>query len=88
MGEYLLIARRRGAEWYVGAMTNGTARRLTLDLGFLGAGRFTMDSWADGVNADRNAMDYRKETRMVTRDDRVQVQLAPGGGFAARIHVP
>jgi alpha-glucosidase len=88
VGEYLLVALRRGAEWYVGAMTNGAARKLTLDLAFLGAGRFTMDSWADGVNADRNAMDYRKETRPVSRDDQVQVQLAPGGGFAARIHVP
>ena len=66
-------------------MTDGTARTLTLDLSFLGEGRFTMDSWSDGINADRNASDYRKETRSVTRRDRVELKLAPGGGYAARI---
>ena len=85
VGGYVLIARRRGAEWFVGGMTNGTARTLTLDLGFLGNGRYTMDTWSDGINADRNASDYRKETRTVTRTERVPVVLAPGGGFAARI---
>ncbi|MEO8560540.1 MAG: glycoside hydrolase family 97 protein [bacterium] len=84
-GGYVLIARRRGAEWFVGAMTNGTARTLSLDLSFLGAGSFTMDSWADGINADRNALDYRKETRAVRAADKVELKLAPGGGFAARI---
>ncbi len=85
VGGYVLIARRRGAEWFVGGMTNGTPRTLTLDLSFLGAGRYTLDSWSDGINADRNASDYRKETRSVTRGDRVEVKLAPGGGYAARL---
>lgn len=85
VGGYVLIARRRGAEWYVGGMTNGSARTLSLDLSFLGEGRYTLDSWSDGINADRNASDYRKETRSVTRADRVEVRLAPGGGYAARI---
>ena len=84
-GGYVLIARRRGTEWFVGGMTNGTARTLTLDLSFLGSGQFTLDSWADGINADRNASDYRKDSRSVTRTDRVEVRLAPGGGYAARI---
>jgi alpha-glucosidase len=85
VGGYALIARRRGADWYVGAMNNGTARTLTLDLSFLGAGRFTMDSWSDGINADRNGMDYRRETKAVAHGDRTELKLAPGGGFAARI---
>jgi alpha-glucosidase len=84
-GSHVLLARRRGAEWFVGAMTNGTARTLTLDLSFLGAGSFTMDAWVDGINADRNGMDYRKESRPVTAADKVELKLAPGGGFAARI---
>jgi alpha-glucosidase len=86
VGGYVLIARRRGTEWFVGGMTNSTARTLTLDLSFLGSGSFTLDSWADGINADRNASDYQKETRSVTRADHVEVKLAPGGGYAARIH--
>jgi alpha-glucosidase len=85
VGEYVLLARRRGAEWYVGAMSGSTARTLTLDLSFLGDGRYTMDSWSDGINADRIGMDYRREKRTVTARDRMELRLAPGGGFAARL---
>ena len=84
-GGYVLMARRRGAEWFVGGMTNGQARTLTLDLSFLGKGRYTLDSWSDGTNAERNGSDYRKETRSVTRADRVELKLASGGGYVARI---
>jgi alpha-glucosidase len=85
VGSHVLLARRRGTEWFVGAMTNNSARTLTLDLSFLGTGRYTMDAWSDGPNADRNAMDFRKETRTVGASDKVTLQLAPGGGFAARL---
>jgi alpha-glucosidase len=82
-GSHVLLARRRGAEWFVGAMTNNTARTLNLDLSFLGAGSYTLESWVDGINADRNGMDYRRESRTVTSSDKVELKLAPGGGFAA-----
>ena len=42
-----------------------------------------MKVFADGVNADRIARDYRTETREVTRDDTVALRMAPGGGWAA-----
>ena len=84
-GHHVLLARRRGTEWFVGAMTDTTARKLTLDLSFLGAGRWTMDAWSDGPNADRNGMDFRKETRGVSAGEKLTLTLAPGGGFAARL---
>jgi len=83
-GSHVLLARRRGSEWFVGAMTDTTARTLTLDLSFLGAGRWTMDAWSDGINADRNGMDFRKETRSVSAGDKLTLRLAPGGGWAGR----
>jgi alpha-glucosidase len=83
-GSHVLVARRHGSEWFVGAMTNLSARTLTLDLSFLGAGTWTMDAWSDGINADRNAMDFRKETRPVSAGDKVTLTLAPGGGWAGR----
>jgi alpha-glucosidase len=83
-GSHVLIARRRGAEWFVGAMTNNDARSLTLDLSFLGAGRWTMDAWSDGINADRNGMDFRKETRAVSAGEKLTLKLAPGGGWTGR----
>jgi alpha-glucosidase len=86
IGEYVLVARRKGDEWYVGAMNGASkARTLALDLSFLGDGAYTMDAWADGANADRDGRDYNKSTRSVTRADRVELTLAPGGGYAARV---
>jgi alpha-glucosidase len=85
VADYVLVARRRGEEWYAGAMTDTTARELVLDLSFLGDGEWTLDAWADGVNADRDARDCRKETQVVTGASRVVLRLAPGGGYAARI---
>jgi len=81
VGEYILEARRKGVQWFVGAMGNSTARTLTLDLSFLGSGNWTLDAWVDGINADRNAMDFRRETKRVHAGDRVELQLAPGGGY-------
>ena len=58
MGEYAVVARRKGNTWYVAAMTNWTARHLTIDCSFLGDHRATADIFADGINADREATDY------------------------------
>jgi alpha-glucosidase len=85
VGEYVAVARRSGREWYVGAMTNWTARDLDLDLSFLGPGAFDAEIHRDGPNADRAGVDYVRETQPVTASDRLRVHLAPGGGLAARI---
>ncbi|HTS06974.1 MAG TPA: glycoside hydrolase family 97 protein [Candidatus Eisenbacteria bacterium] len=86
ISQYVLLARRNGNDWYVGAMTNWTPRDLEVDFSFLPEGSFTLDSYQDGVNADRNASDYKKSTRQITRSTKLKIHLAPGGGFAARIH--
>jgi alpha-glucosidase len=86
IADYVLVARRNGRDWYVGAMTDWTARDLVVDLSFLGDGSFTMDAFQDGVNADRAASDYKKTTTRVSKTDKLKIHLAPGGGWAARIH--
>jgi alpha-glucosidase len=85
LGEFILLARRHGAEWYVGALTNWTERDMVLDLSFLGSGSFQADIYRDGPNADRVGVDYQCEKRTVSSADRVRIHLAPGGGWAARI---
>jgi len=67
-------------------MTDWNPRDLALDLSFLPDGSFRMDSYQDGVNADRDATDYKKSTQQVSRTTKMKIHLAPGGGFAARIH--
>ena len=86
IAEYVVVARRNGRDWYVGAMTDWTARNLEIDLSFLPEGNFTMDAYQDGVNADRQASDYKKTTIQVNRTTKVKLPLASGGGWAARIH--
>ena len=84
--DYVVVARRNGRDWYLGAMTDWTPRNLEIDLSFLPEGTFTMEAYQDGVNADRNASDYRKITSQVNRSTKVKLPLASGGGWAARIH--
>jgi alpha-glucosidase len=86
MSEYVLLARRNGNDWYMGGMTDWTSRDLEVDFSFLPEGNFTLDSYEDGVNADRNASDYKKMTRQVSKTTKLKIHLAPGGGWAARIH--
>ena len=85
VGEYAAIARKKGETWFVGAMTNWTPREMTLDFSFLGAGNFQAVVFKDGINADRDATDYKKEVIKITSGEKMKIQLAPGGGWAARI---
>ncbi|HWA87144.1 MAG TPA: glycoside hydrolase family 97 protein [Opitutus sp.] len=85
ISDYVLIARRHGSDWFVGAITDATPRDLAVNLSFLPAGRFRLDAWRDGLNADRNAEDYARSTEHVTRNTKLPVHLAPGGGWVARI---
>jgi alpha-glucosidase len=85
VADYVLVARKNGAEWYVGAMTDWTGRELTVDFSFLGPGQHTIDIYKDGINADRIGNDYKKETKKVSAQDKMKIKLAPGGGWAAII---
>ena len=85
VGEHILVARRRGREWYIGALTNWDARDLEVDLSFLGNGQFQAVMFRDGVNAHRAGVDYAREEKPVTAADRLPIHLAPGGGWVARI---
>jgi alpha-glucosidase len=86
IADYVAVARRNGKDWYIGAMNDWTPRSLDIDLSFLPDGNFTLEAYQDGVNADRNASDYRKTTTSVNRNTKLKLQLASGGGWAARIH--
>jgi len=85
MGDYVVVARRKGRDWYVGAMTDWTSRELEIDFSFLPAGGFQMEAWQDGANADRRGDDYRKVKSQVSKTTRLKIRLAEGGGWAARI---
>ena len=85
VSKFVAVARRSGDVWYVGALTDWDAREMEIDFSFLAPGRYVVDVYRDGVNADRAARDYKKEFITVTNQDKINILLAPGGGWAAKI---
>ena len=85
IAEYVAVARRNGSDWYVGAMNNWSARELEIDFSFLPEGHFEMSAYQDGDNADRFGSDYKLVKMPVARTTKLKINLAPGGGWAARI---
>ena len=85
LGEYIVIARRKGTTWYLAAMTDWTPRDLTIYLSFLGTGQHEALIFADGVNAMKEATDYKRTQRSVTSRDCLSIHLSSGGGWTAII---
>jgi alpha-glucosidase len=84
VGDFVAIARRKGTTWFAGAMTNWDARQLSIDLSFLGDGSYRAILFQDGKNADKDGTDYTKTVTTVTSKDKLNINMAPGGGWAAR----
>ncbi len=85
LGEFAAIARKKGNSWYLGVLNNWNARDVTLDFSFLGTGNYEAEIFEDGINADRDATDYKKEITRVNAQTRMNVHLSSGGGWTARI---
>jgi len=85
VAEYVAIARRKGDTWYVGAMTSWTPRTIQLKMDFLGSGNYTAEIFSDGPNAHRVGTDYVRTVKQVKAGDEISVEMAPGGGWTARI---
>lgn len=83
VGDYILMARQKDAVWYLGAMTDWTKRSLTVDFSFLGEGEYEIEIMQDGVNAEKSCNDYKRVVRKITKSDRLKIDLASGGGWAA-----
>ncbi|MBQ6130204.1 glycoside hydrolase family 97 protein [Candidatus Saccharibacteria bacterium] len=89
IGEYYVVARKDRASdnWYVGGLTNDTARKIRLDFSFLPEGRYVIEIFRDGENAHfrDNPLAIKIESRDISRTTPLDLWLAPGGGFALRI---
>ena len=85
LSDYIITARKKGNDWFIGGMTDWTARDFTMPLNFLGAGNYDVTICKDGVNADRYASDYLLSAQSLQAMDTLKLHLAPGGGFVVRI---
>lgn len=88
LGEYIVSVRKNSDSWFVGGMTNWDERDITVDFSFLPQGKeFTCTVFKDGVNANRNAEDYKKEVLKVTSSTKLDIHMASGGGFAMKLEL-
>lgn len=88
LGKYIVTVRKKDVNWYVGGMTNWDRRDVELDFSFLPEGvRYMATLFVDGINADKQAEDYRMEKRIVDRESRMKLHLASGGGFAMKLEL-
>ena len=85
IGEYIIMARRTGESWFIGALTSWTERMVEIDLSFLPEGEYRLELFRDGANSNRYAQDYKKEIRVVSGGEKIGVELASGGGWVGRL---
>lgn len=88
LGKYIVTVRKKDVNWYIGGMTNWDERDVQLDFSFLPEGMsYTAVLFKDGVKANKQAEDYRKETIRIDKDSRLTLHLASGGGFAMKLEL-
>jgi alpha-glucosidase len=80
IGQSIVLARRKGDRWFLGAMANEQGRKISVPLSFLGTGgRWQVRLWQDGQDMNH----LRTSTASVRPHDRITLTLAPSGGAAA-----
>jgi len=85
VAEYIITARRNKDNWFIGGMSGEKPYDCDIDFSFLSAGQYKATVCRDGVNADRNAMDYMIETVDIDPGSKMHLHLAPAGGFVIRL---
>ena len=86
IGEYIIVAKRKGSNWFIGGITNSKNREIEVSLSFLKKGTpYTITMFSDGINAGKNAIDYKESTKTVKNDDNLLINMVMNGGFAAKL---
>ncbi len=85
IGKYIVTARQKGNDWYVGGQTNWDARSLSLKFDFLGEGNYEALILQDGINANHDAEDYLIKKETVNKNTSLDIPLASGGGFVIKL---
>lgn len=84
IGEVIVIARRKGKSWYVGAMTNAQERDIKIDLRkFLSPGNYNLTLVEDEPSTKSNAEDYSISTKTIASNQSINVFMVAGGGCLA-----
>ncbi len=84
VGAYIITARKKNNDWFIGGMAD-SSRDVHINLSFLDKGNYAVTICKDGINADRNAMDYVIEEKTLSANDALDLHIANGGGFLVRL---
>jgi alpha-glucosidase len=84
-GEYIIIARRKNDDWYIGAITNSKERQLSIPLNFLDANAYLATIYSDAPDASQHPNHLLQQSKNVKRSDSLAVTLAAGGGLAVHL---
>jgi alpha-glucosidase len=85
VGDYIITARKKGSDWYIGGMTDWTAREFDVSFDFLDNGSYKAVLCTDGINADKNPADYKLQGFSLQKSETKVIQVAPGGGFLLKL---
>lgn len=86
LGDYVVLLRQAAnGDYYLGAMNDWTPRDFSVDCAFLKEGKYEIEIYKDGVNADRYASDYKHEVLEINNKSSLKIQVAPGGGWVGKI---
>ena len=85
IGQYTILGRRAGDEWFLGAITDWSARKFTLNTEFLDPGNYLVEMISDGINADTRAEDYKRSTINIQQGDGIEINMVSGGGWVAKV---
>jgi alpha-glucosidase len=88
VGDYIVTAKRKGSTWFVGGMSAEKAHEVVLRTNFLDKGRrYQLTLVKDGMNAEVQAMDFKRLVQPIQPGEAITLTMVPDGGFAARIEL-
>jgi alpha-glucosidase len=85
VGNYIITARRKNQDWYIGGMCDWSGKNTAIDFSFLPAGTYQATICKDGMNADKFAADYTIYSQIIDPTTVLNLQMAPGGGFLVKL---
>jgi alpha-glucosidase len=84
-GEYILIARRKNQDWWLGAISNHQARKLEVSCDFLALGNYQATSFSDAPDDNINPNHLVKGSTAITKNGHLSISMAAGGGFVMHL---
>lgn len=82
-GEFIVMAKRSGDSWFLGAMNNDESRTISIPTDFLSANKYELEYWEDAKDAGKNPQKLQKSLKIIQAGKTIKIQMAKGGGYVA-----